>query len=206
MTVTPEDLVEIEAIKRLKYRYVRLLDLKEFDEMAELFLEDATASYSDGTRSFEGRDAILEFLRSALGPRTMVTSHKVHQPEIDLTGPDTATATWGLEAATYWLVGEGFGLGLAPAPYLGLCAAANLAIAAPSTSGGIGPFEFFARQVAVGFGAARGAATAYALVVHAVVLIPVVILGAVLLWRQHLGLGSLVRARERLEATAPGDG
>ena len=97
MTLTPEDLVEIEAIKRLKYRYVRLLDLKEFDEMEELFLTDATASYSDGTRSFEGRDAILGFLRDALGPRTMVTSHKVHQPEIELTGPDSATATWGLE-------------------------------------------------------------------------------------------------------------
>ena len=97
MTATPEDLVEIEAIKRLKYRYVRLLDLKEFDEMEELFLEDATASYSDGTRSYEGRDAIIGFLRDALSPRTMVTSHKVHQPEIDLTGPDTATGTWGLE-------------------------------------------------------------------------------------------------------------
>jgi hypothetical protein len=95
--MTPEDLVEIEAIKRLKYRYVRLLDLKEFDEMEELFVADATASYSDGTRSFAGRDAILGFLRDALGPRTMVTSHKVHQPEIDLTGPDTASATWGLE-------------------------------------------------------------------------------------------------------------
>lgn len=118
----------------------------------------------------------------------------------------TTTATWALEAATYWLVGEGFALGLAPALYLGLCGAANLAIAAPSTSGGIGPFEFFARQVAVGFGAATAAATAYALVVHAVVLVPVVILGAVLLWRQHLGFGSLVRARERLEASAQIEG
>jgi hypothetical protein len=97
MTLTAQDLVEMEAIKRLKYRYVRLLDTKEFDEMAELFVEDATASYSDGAYSFDGRDKILEFLRSALGPRTMVTSHKVHQPEIELTSPSTATGTWGLE-------------------------------------------------------------------------------------------------------------
>jgi hypothetical protein len=97
MTVTPEDLVEIEAIKRLKYRYVRLLDLKEFDELEELFLEDATATYSDGTYSFDNRDGIMGFLRESLGSTTMLTSHKVHQPEIDLTGPDTATATWGLE-------------------------------------------------------------------------------------------------------------
>jgi hypothetical protein len=95
--MTPEDLVEIEAIKRLKYRYVRLLDLKEFDELETLFLEDATASYSDGAYSFEDRAGILEFLRSALGSTSMLTSHKVHQPEIELTGPDTATGVWGLE-------------------------------------------------------------------------------------------------------------
>jgi hypothetical protein len=95
--MTPEDLVEIEAIKRLKYRYVRLLDLKEFDELETLFLEDATASYSDGVYAFDNRAGILDFLRSALGSTSMLTSHKVHQPEIELTGPDSATGVWGLE-------------------------------------------------------------------------------------------------------------
>lgn len=104
-------------------------------------------------------------------------------------------ATWALEAATYGLVGAGFGLGLSPLVYLGLCGAANLAIAAPSTSGGIGPFEYFAREVAVWFGAGTAAATAYALVVHALILVPVVVLGGVFLWRQHLGLGAVLRAR-----------
>ncbi len=108
-----------------------------------------------------------------------------------------ATAvTWGLEAVTYGLVGAGFDLGLSPLVYLGLCGAANLAIAAPSTSGGIGPFEFFAREVAVWFGAAATAATAYALVVHALILVPVVLLGALLLWRQHLGLGAVLHPRD----------
>lgn len=107
-----------------------------------------------------------------------------------------ATAlTWSLEAATYGLVGAGFDLGLSPLVYLGLCGAANLAIAAPSTSGGIGPFEYFAREIAVWFGAATVAATAYALVVHALILVPVVLLGALLLWRQHLGLGALLRPK-----------
>jgi len=32
--MTPQDLVEIEAIKRLKYRYLRCLDLKLWDELA----------------------------------------------------------------------------------------------------------------------------------------------------------------------------
>lgn len=118
--------------------------------------------------------------------------------------------TWTLEAATYGLVGAAFGLGLDPLVYLGLCGAANLAIAAPSTSGGIGPFEYFASAVAVWFGAATAAATAYALVVHALILVPVVVLGAGLLWRQQMGFGSLLRARQAaatrsLEAPPAGD-
>jgi uncharacterized protein (TIGR02246 family) len=94
--MTPEDLVEIEAIKRLKYRYVRLIDLKEWDELETLFVADATATYSDGKYSFQGRDAIMAFLRDAMASTNMLTSHKVHQPEIEIDG-DRATATWALE-------------------------------------------------------------------------------------------------------------
>lgn len=91
------DLQEIEAIKRLKYKYLRCLDLKLWDEMAECFVEDAKADYSDGKYSFSGRDEILEFLVGALGPKSMISSHRVHQPEIELSSPSTATATWALE-------------------------------------------------------------------------------------------------------------
>jgi uncharacterized protein (TIRG00374 family) len=112
-----------------------------------------------------------------------------------------ATAlTWSLEAATYGLVGMAFDLGLSPLVYFGLCGAANLAIAAPSTSGGIGPFEFFAREVAVWFGAGTAVATAYALIVHALILVPVVLLGAALLWLKHLGLDALLRPRSQAAA------
>jgi bile-acid 7alpha-dehydratase len=91
------DLQEIEAIKRLKYRYMRCLDLKRWDELTECFTADATAAYGDGKFSFAGRDAIMDFLRGALAGANMVYSHRVHQPEIDLTGPTTATGTWALD-------------------------------------------------------------------------------------------------------------
>lgn len=94
--MTPEDLVEIEAIKRLKYRYVRCLDQKRWDELAGCLLPDATAAYGGGAYSFSGCDEILAFLRESLGP-TMITMHQVHQPEIELTSDTTATGTWGLE-------------------------------------------------------------------------------------------------------------
>lgn len=95
--MTPEDLVEIEAVKRLKYAYVRLLDTKRWDEVGDLFVEDATASYSDGRYSFDGRDAIVGFLRDSMSSERMLTSHKVHQPEIELTGPGSARAVWALD-------------------------------------------------------------------------------------------------------------
>src|SRR3954464_11603080 len=92
--VTPEDLVEIECIKRLKYKYIRCLDLKLFDEVGECFVDDATASYGGGADTVDGRAAIVDFLRRSMGSTSMLTSHKVHHPEIELTGPDTATAVW----------------------------------------------------------------------------------------------------------------
>ena len=95
--MTHEDLVEIEQIKRLKYAYARCLDLKRWDEIAGLFTADAVAAYSGGGYSFEGRDAIVGFLTRSMGAETFHSSHKMHHPEIDLTGADTATGVWALD-------------------------------------------------------------------------------------------------------------
>ncbi len=90
------DLHAIEAIKRLKYRYMRCLDQKRWAELASCFTEDAKSSYSDGKYAFDGRDAIMAFLETAM-PVTMLTSHRAHHPEIELTGPTTATGVWALD-------------------------------------------------------------------------------------------------------------
>ena len=91
------DLQEIEAIKRLKYTYLRCLDLKRWPELEACFTADATAAYGDGKYSFPSRDTIMQFLRDALGGTNMITSHRVQQPEIDLTSATTATGTWALD-------------------------------------------------------------------------------------------------------------
>jgi uncharacterized protein (TIRG00374 family) len=98
--------------------------------------------------------------------------------------------SWLFEAATYWAIGHAFGLGISPWLYLGVCGAANLAISAPA-AGGVGPYEFFAREVLVAFGVGVAAATAYALVLHALLLVPTTVAGLALLWREQIGLGSL---------------
>jgi len=90
------DLAEFEAIRRLKYRYLRCVDLKLWDEIADVFTPDATADY--GTPSagrplkLSGRDQIIDFLRQSLG-NDIITLHAAGQPEIDVDG-DSATGTW----------------------------------------------------------------------------------------------------------------
>ena len=91
-------LEDIQAIQRLKYRYLRCLDTKAWDELAETLAEDATTAYSDGQLRFQGRDAILAFLKSTplAQPDGFIGVHQGSQPEIDLTGPDSAKGTWAL--------------------------------------------------------------------------------------------------------------
>jgi hypothetical protein len=90
------DQQELEAIKRLKYKYLRCLDQKRWSELAECFTEDATSAYGGGKYSFEGRGAIMEFLESAMGSDSFLSSHTVHHPEIEFTGETRATGVWAL--------------------------------------------------------------------------------------------------------------
>jgi hypothetical protein len=88
---------DLEAIKRLKYKYMRCIDTKQWDELAECFTPDATAAYSGGKYAYDGRDAIIGFLRGAMGRDDFHSSHQVSQPEIDLTSATTATGIWSLQ-------------------------------------------------------------------------------------------------------------
>ena len=95
-SMTPEDLVDIELVKRLKYRYLRCLDQKLWDELGSCFTADAVAEYSGGKYRHEGAEAIVAWISNAMGSTGMLTSHCCHHPEIDIDG-DTATGTWALE-------------------------------------------------------------------------------------------------------------
>src|SRR5215471_21779698 len=93
------DLAVLEDIRQLKYRYLRCVDQKLWDEMTDVFTQDATVDY--GTQVYgkplklAGRDAIVAFLRDKLGP-DMITVHRAGQPEITVDG-DTARGTWSFE-------------------------------------------------------------------------------------------------------------
>jgi len=96
------NLDEIEAIKRLKYRYFRALDCKQWAELGETLSDDATTAYDQGKYSFSGRDAILGFLKDALGSPRVVSLHQGHHPEIELTSATTARGSWYLEDMVFF--------------------------------------------------------------------------------------------------------
>ena len=97
---TLESLLAIEAIKQLKYAYLRHLDLKEWDAVSTLFTPDVVSTYSDGKHSYQGRDAVMAFLSQSLSHKRIVTKHQVHHPEITLNEDLTAAqGVWYLTDA-----------------------------------------------------------------------------------------------------------
>jgi SnoaL-like domain len=83
---------DIEQIKRLKARYFRAMDTKDWDGFAELFARDAVAG--EGERAVQGRDAVAEFIKFHSDRARSV--HHGHMPEIDVPGDGTATGIFAM--------------------------------------------------------------------------------------------------------------
>jgi SnoaL-like domain len=90
-------LAEIEAIKRLKARYCRHLDAKDWQAWRDVFADDFVSDTTEaGGKLIEGADDFVSFIRRTLGKQSQPTVHQVHAPEIELTSPSTATGVWAL--------------------------------------------------------------------------------------------------------------
>jgi SnoaL-like domain len=97
--MSPHDATaDVEAIKQLKYRYLRALDTKHWDDFADTLAEDIAADYGPSIGEelhFTNRNDLVNYMRSALGP-AVITEHRVTHPEISVTG-DTASGNWYLQ-------------------------------------------------------------------------------------------------------------
>ena len=75
-------------------RYCMLFDDQDWDGLAELWTDAAAFVIRDeasGDRAFEGREVLLEFLRTCLPPGFQ-SKHMISPPVIDL-GPDGSSAS-----------------------------------------------------------------------------------------------------------------
>jgi hypothetical protein len=109
-----------------------------------------------------------------------------------------STVSWLLEATMYYMVGLAFHIDAGFEYYLLATAAANLAISVLASQGGIGPFELVTKQTFLAAGVADGTAKAFAIGLHALVLLPVIAVGLYFLGTMGLSLGEMFR-----RSTAP---
>jgi hypothetical protein len=110
-----DDMGDIEDIQRIKYRYLRALDTKHWDDFADTLTDDVIGDYGESLgeeHHFTDRTTLVEFMRNAM-PADVITEHRVTHPEIDVDG-DEATATWYLQDKVivpkfdFMLIGAGF--------------------------------------------------------------------------------------------------
>lgn len=97
--MSPHDVIaDIAAIKQVKYRYLRALDTKHWDDFAATLTEDVRGDYGSSVGEelhFTNRADLVDYMRSALGP-AIITEHRVTHPEITVTG-DEAVGSWYLQ-------------------------------------------------------------------------------------------------------------
>ena len=92
------EIADIEAIKGVKYRYLRALDTKRWDDYADTLTDDIVGDYGSSVGEelhFTNRVDLVNYMRKSLGP-AVLTEHRVAHPEITVTG-DEAVGTWYLQ-------------------------------------------------------------------------------------------------------------
>lgn len=87
-------LLDIEEIKRLKARYFRCLDTKDWEDLAGVFASDVHMEVPEADLVLDGRDTVVESLSTVLAGT--VTVHHGHTPEIEIIDAHTATGIWAM--------------------------------------------------------------------------------------------------------------
>jgi uncharacterized protein (TIRG00374 family) len=108
----------------------------------------------------------------------------------------TSLFSWAVHAVVYWIVAFAFQLEVSYITMLLVVGVVNLVGLIPASPGQIGVFEFFVGTVLTAVGVDVATATAYALVVHVVIWLPVTLVGFYFLARQGLNWQAVTHARE----------
>jgi hypothetical protein len=93
-----EELRAVEQIKRLKGRYFRCMDTKDWDGFQAVFAADASLDTTQEAPDLDvvhGNANIRQFVEGSVGP--VVTVHHGHMPEIEITSDTTARGVWAMQ-------------------------------------------------------------------------------------------------------------
>ena len=145
-------------------------------------------------------DLVIQGLAALGSPRTVLGMFLLSVP------------IWLLEAGLFFILGYSFGIDKAYDGFFEMAVAmvlvtaiSNIGSSVPAAPGGIGLFELVARETLMLLPLAvidRSTATAYVTVVHAVLLLPMIVLGQVFLLSSSVSLRGLWRAGRSLSDEA----
>jgi uncharacterized protein (TIRG00374 family) len=93
----------------------------------------------------------------------------------------TSVAIWLCNFGMYVIIGEAFGIDLSAGGYFLLEGVGNLALGVPATAAGLGSFDYLTLITAQELNVSDDLGPAYVLTVHALVVIPVTLLGIIFL-------------------------
>jgi hypothetical protein len=95
METALQQLLDIESIKRLKARYFRCIDTKDWEGFAQVFTQGSRMIVPEADVDITGRPAIVKAISTLLdGVRTV---HHGHMPEIDLESDgQAASGVWAM--------------------------------------------------------------------------------------------------------------
>ena len=97
-------LMDMEAIRQLKYAYFRCVDTCNLEELATLFHEDVTVRFVGGNYEWklQGRADYVKNIGKSF-TKEAVGQHNAHHPEIQMLSDTEATALWYL-ADNMWIL------------------------------------------------------------------------------------------------------
>jgi uncharacterized protein (TIRG00374 family) len=98
---------------------------------------------------------------------------------------------WLVEATTYYVVGLSFNINLPLYVSILTVVIVNLGITIPSAPGYIGTFEFFCISALALFSVEESVALSFAIVLHAVLFVPITVIGLICFWKDNLSVSEI---------------
>ncbi|MCP5204305.1 MAG: nuclear transport factor 2 family protein [Pseudomonadales bacterium] len=100
-------LMDMEAIRQLKYAYFRCVDTANLEELVTLLHDDLSVHYIGGSYEWkmQGRQEFVAAIGMAF-TKQAVGQHNAHHPEIQMLSATEATALWYL-ADNMWILNHG---------------------------------------------------------------------------------------------------
>ncbi len=124
--------------------------------------------------------------------------HFLSRPQDVLMVFVTSVLIWLAETVKYWFVMHAFSFTVPFIVLMLMNGIVNLATTLPAAPGYVGTFDTPGIAVLVAFGVDKNLAAGYTWVLHAALWLPITLLGAYYMWREHLRWSDVEKAEEAL--------